>query len=326
MSNISKLVWTGVAVESPAGTAAATPTIYVPCTSKFQNKTKYVYSKEERGTRDGNNVRTGTTRMATGSIDGDVYLGSIPYFLYAFMGGITSTQPDNTNAPTAYQHALALADTPPALTLFKGYDHDGFYWAYSVVDKMKFKFSADGKLLEHSTSLQSQYKQPVAGPAYTTMNAPVYLADDYNAFAGYAPVLTVGASQANDIEEVEVDLEQKVTLYFSARGNRGFYKVDYGERTAKVSFTARFDDVTWTDKETNDTREVFDITFTGANLGGTISEEFKLHFPIIAYDEMDVDTSKEAILVKAKATAIPGTSKNSLFTATVINTVASYAA
>lgn len=329
MSNISKLTWTAVATEAAPGTAEAAPTMYIPCTSKFQNKTKYVYSNEERGTRDTNNVRTGTTRMSTGSLQGDVYLASIGYPLLSFMGTDTPTQPDVTNAPTAHQHAFSLADTGKAMTFFKGYDHSGYFWAYSVVDKLKFKFSADGKLLEWEGSTQSQYKEKVAGGAYTAMNAPTYHADDYAALAGYAPTLTVGISQSQDIEEMEIELSQKVTLYYSSRGNRGFYKVDYGDREAHISFTARFEDTSWDDKEVNDTREALNIQFQGALIGtapSTTHYEFSLNFPIIAYDEIEVDTSGEAIKVKAKCTAMPGTTKNSLFTGKVINTVTSYAA
>lgn len=323
MSNVAKLTWTGVAIESPSGTGATAPTMYIPVTSKFQRKTKYVYSKEERGTRDVNNVRKGTTRMSTGSLQGDVYINSIPYLLYLHMGAVASSQPDNVNAPTAYGHALTLADIPPSATFFKGYDHSGYSFAYSVVDKIKIKWSADGKLLEHDTSVQAQYGVKVSGAPYTAINDPEY--DDYDSFAGYAPTIKLNNVASNIVSEMEIELTQKISLYYSSRGNRGFYKVDFGDREAKVSFTARFDDTSWEDKEENDTRDHLNIEFDGKTLGGTISEKIIFDFPIVGYDEIDVDTSGEAIEVKAKCTVIPGPTKNSLYTASVVNETASYA-
>lgn len=324
MSNIAKLTWTGVAIETPTGTAAAAPTMYIPVTkSKWQRKTKYVYSKEERGTRDINNVRKGTTRMSTGSLQGDVYISSLPYLLYLHMGGIASTQPDAAQAPTAYSHALTLVDQPPSGTFFKGYDHSGYYFAYSVVDKIKIKFAADGKLLEHDTSVQSQYGVKVTGAAYTAMNVPDY--EDYDSFAGYAPTIKLNNTASDIVSEMDLELSQKISLYYSSRGNRGFYKIDFGDREAKLSFKARFDDTSWEDKEENDTRDHINIEFDGALIGGTTSEKIVFDFPIVGYDEIQVNTDKEAIEVDAKCTVIPGATKNSLYTATVVNTVTSYA-
>lgn len=324
MTNISKLVWTGVAKESAPGTAAASPTLYIPVDSTWTRKTKYVYAAEERGTRDGNNRRVGTVRMSSGDLKGSLYLNSFPYLLYGFMGTMAAaTQPDSVNAATAYQHDLTLADVPPGLTFFKGYDNAGYYFAYSTVNKIKLSFTADGKLLEHASSVESQYGVQVAsGSTYNAMNDPVY--EDSDPLAGYAPTLTVGGSAATDISTMDIELDQKITLYYSARGNRGFLKADYDERTAKISFTARFDDTTWVAKEENDTREAILIEFDGKNLGGTVTEKFTMNFPIVAYDQVDVDTSGEAILVKAQCTAMPGSSKNSLFTASFINTTAAY--
>lgn len=324
MSNIAKLTWTGLAIETAPGTAETAPTIYIPTTSKFQRKTKYVYSKEERGTRDTNNVRTGTTRMSTASLNGDAYLTSLAYFLFLHMGSLTSTQPDNLGAPTAYQQALALADTPPSATLFKGYDHSGYSFAYAVSEKLTLKFTADGKVLSVENSFQSQYGVKLEGAAYTAINDPVY--DDFKAWAGYAPTITIGGAQSNVVSDMQIDLSQKITLKYTSRGNRGYYKAEFGDREAALSFTAEFEDTSFEDKEENDTRDHITVQFDGANLGGAINEQIKFDFPIVGYDEIDVDTSKEAIEVSAKCTVVPGATKNSLYTANIINTDNSFAA
>jgi hypothetical protein len=322
MTAISRLSWTGIAREATAGTAIATPTLYVPTKSKFQQKTKYVYLDEERHTRDGNNRRVGTVRMASGSLQGAVYLDTIPYLLLGFMGAVTSTQPDVVNAPTAYSHALALADVPPAMTLFKGYDHSGYYFTYSVVNKLKFKWAADGKVFEYDAGTESQYGQKISGGSFSAMT-PSYTTD--TAFGGYSPTIKIDNVQTSLVEEMEIDLEQKTTLFYTSRGNRAFYKVDYGERIAKATFTARFDDAAFMDDFDAEDDHALNVKFTGNNFYTAIDEEVVLDFPIFGYDDMEVDTSKDGILVKAACTMRPGTTKDSLFTATVVNTIASYA-
>lgn len=53
--------------------------------------------------------------------------------------------------------------------------------------------------------------------------------------------------------------------------------------------------------------------------------EYKIVFRIVAFDDQEFETGKDNITTKVNATAMPGTSANSLFTAQVQNTVSSYA-
>ena len=48
-------------------------------------------------------------------------------------------------------------------------------------------------------------------------------------------------------------------------------------------------------------------------------------FRIGAFDDQEFDTSKDSVMVKFNGTAMPGTTANSTFSATVQNTVSSYA-
>lgn len=317
---LSKKSWTGVAREATPGAAATNPTLFVPTKSKVQNKTKFVYLDEDRNTRDANNDRVATTRMASGSLDGALYLDTAPYFFLAFMGGVVSSQPDSVNAPTAYEHDLTLADNPPTLTIFKGYDTvRSYYWAYAAVSKIKVKFSAEGKVLEYSTDFDAQFKTNYTGgqtPAYT--NTP-------KALPGYAPTIKFATVQSQDVEDFELDLEQKITLFYPAAGSRSFAKVYYGERKASLSYTARFDaDTDFEARFVSETDQALDITFLGPNLGGTVVSTFNLNFPIVGTDDADIDTSKDFVAVKYKGTARPGSAVNSLFTAKFINKITSY--
>ena len=105
-----------------------------------------------------------TVQASKGTISGPWYNDTSPYFLNAFMGTDTASQPNAGTAPTVYLHSFTLADTPPSLTLFKSYDAAAYYFAYSVVEKVVFKFTADGKLLEADFDTQDQYGIKVSSP------------------------------------------------------------------------------------------------------------------------------------------------------------------
>lgn len=327
---ISKKSWTGLAIESPAGTAAATPTVYHPCKTKAQQKKKYVYLTEDRGARDANTKRKVSVRSSTVDVNGTFYLDTSPYLLYAFMGGLATTQPDATNAPTGYAHDLTLADNPPALTVFKGYDIAGYYFAYGAVAKYKLKFAADGKLLEEEASLENRYGMPIAGGSFSAMT-PTYsddtLAGEGTIFSGYMPTLKFNTVAATNIETMDVELEQKLTLYYAINGSQDQVKVYYGDRSAKISFDASFDDTSLYTRYDQDLDDHISIEFLGRTIGtgpSTVKERLYLDFPIVGYDDMEMDTSKEYIQIKAKATARPGVTLNSMMTAQVVNSVATY--
>ena len=418
---ISKKSWTGFAVEQNPGTAETAPTVFHPCKSKFNQKKKYVYLTEDRGSRDANTKRKVSIRSATSEIDGSFYLDTTPYLLYGFMGGIASTQVDATNAPTAYQHALTLVDTPPKITVFKGYDVAGYYFAFSAVEKLSFTFSADGKLLDYKASLQTRYGQKITTGWPITPTYSDETAGKGVLFSGYTPTLTFNTVASTNVESMTVELDQKLTLFYAINGSQDHLKVYYGDRSAKITFDASFDDDTLYQRYDTDQDDHINVLFLGnrianlqtvsipsASTGGTftlsykgqttaaladtstaaqvqsalqalstigtgnatvsggpgpgsawtvkfsgtlaqdstlltgsgalltpagsvtiadasIFEHFELDFPIVGYDDMEMDTSKEYIQIKAKATARPGSTLNSTVTAKVINAVSSYA-
>lgn len=327
---ISKKSWTGFAIESPSGTAAATPAKYHPCKSKFSQKKKYIYLSEDRGSRDADTKRKVSVRSGTADITGSFYLDTSPYLLKAFMGGDTVTQPDATNAPTAYQHALHLVDTPSSMTLFKGYDVAGLYFPFAVCSKYKLKFSADGKLLEEEASFENQYGQKLSPAAFSAM-VPTYsndtLAGQGSLFSGYTPTIQFNTVSSSTIESMEIDLEQKITLFYAINGSQDYVRVYFGDRSAKISFDGSFDDTSLYDRFDSDQDDHINISFLGRTIGtgpSTVKETLSFDFPIVGYDDMEMDVSKEYIQIKGKATARPGTTLNSTFTANVINAVATY--
>jgi hypothetical protein len=320
--SLSKRQWLGVATEASPGTARTTPTLFHPCKSKFSNKTKMVYLDEERGTRDGNYGRVSTVQMATGSIQGPWYNDTSPYFLMGFMGADAASQPNAGTDPTVWLHNLTLVDpnaSMPALDCFKSYDYATYLFAYTVVEKVTIKFAADGKLLEADFGTQSQY-----GTKMTSPPTPSYTG--LLPFAGYTPTVKVDTVANGDLEDMQLTLAQKVTLFYAAAGSRQFVTAYFGERTAKMEGTVRFDNDTFYNYflTGQDTFHHWNIQFTGPLIAGTYNQELILDFPIVAFDDMEFETGKDNITTKFNATCMPGTTADSLMTATVQNTVPSY--
>lgn len=320
---LSRKQWLGVAREATAGTMQANPTLYLPTKGKFKNLKKRLYFTEDRNTRDGNNeVRDGSLH-SEGDLQGAWYNDAAPYLLLAFMGTDTATQPNAGTAPTVYSHALTLADNPLPIDFWKGYDSFVYKMAYNVVKSIKFKWQAgesDKGLDYTATTLGQPFVKMTTGiptPTFTSL-AP---------FAGWMPTIQFSGAASTDIEEMEIDLEQKWTLWFPSNGSQNWVTAYPGERTAKLSFTARFDTDTLYQKYASGTGvdDHINVSFVGDLIAATYSQTLTLDFPIVGYDDMEHETGKDNVTIKGKATARPGTAVNSLFSATVQNTVASYA-
>lgn len=320
MPAISKKSWLGAAREATPGTAIATPTLYVPTKSIFKNARKKVYLNEERGSRDENYGVVDTIRMASGSAKGPWYNDSSVYFLMGFMGAPVTTQPNAGSAPNVYLHTFNLADVPPAMTYIKSYDAAFYSFPYGATEKLSFNFAGDDKLLEYDASFQALYGTKVTGP-FTTAFSTVL------PFAGSLATVSFGGGATSlEVEDMKIDLVQKLRLWNGADGSADFTTIYYGGRSVKLDLTLRFDADTFYNKffATTPTQESIAVTFQGPIIQSTYKQQLVLNFPIVNYDEMEHSLDKENVTLKVKATAMPGVTANSLFNATVQNSIIAY--
>ncbi len=230
--SLSKRSWLGVGVEATSGTALTTPTVYHPAKSVMKGVKKREHLKEERGSRDGVYGIIDTTRE--GSIDpkGPFYADTSPYFMLGAFGAVNSAQ---QSLSSVYKHTFSLIDQPKTLTLFKNYDAAVYVGAYGAVEKWALKFASEGKVIENDVSLKHLYPVKYAGSQLTPNFSTV------QPFAGYAPTITLGGTQTLDIDELSIEFDQKLMLWYPAGGSADFAQIYWGERNVKVDFTARFD-------------------------------------------------------------------------------------
>jgi hypothetical protein len=328
--SISKKQWLGWGIETTPGTLIATPTVFVPSKAGFKRMQGYSYQQEDRNTRDKNNDRVSTIRHSEGDPKGAWYNDVHPYLLYGFMGGWAMSQPDMTHAATVYKHNFTLTDLPPTLSCYKGYHNHVYTMAYGGVSKLKLKWTPNKELEVESTITglwYNKYTGATITPTFSTVKA----------FSGVTPTITLGSlGVSGDIEDMEIDLEQVVTPWYGSSGLPDFARLDYGERHAKVSFTARFDADTLYETyfaANLDDSLTFDIKgalIANSGASGTppntpYYQELSLTFPIVGYDTAEIIDSKPNLQVKVAGTPRPGSAVNSLFTGFVQNTIASYA-
>jgi hypothetical protein len=313
---ISKKSWLAVNRETTPGTAVLTTPHYYPTKSTMKGTKKTEYIDDERGTRDGNYDYVETTREGSNDIKGAYYNDSSPYLLLGVFGAVTSTQPDSTNAPTVYKHDFSLTDQPPTFTFIKSYHSKVYYMANSAVEKVTLKFSSDGKLLECDGSVKGLFPQEYTGATLTPTFSAV------KPFAGFQPTISLNSLQTKDISEFQIEISQKLTMWYAIDGLQDFDAIYFGERTAKCDFTARFDNDTLYQRFLTGQTDSIVVDIQGPTIVNTYKQEFNIQIPVLHYDSMEHDLGKDNVLIKAKGTAI--TTSSGLIHAFVQNTVQSY--
>jgi len=259
--SISKKAWTGTAKEATPGTAIITPTKFIPTKTVFKGGKKREYLNEERGDRNANYGVVDSVRQSSIEMKGPYYNDVSPILLWAGMGLPSSAQVDATNAPTVYKHTFQLQDVPPSYTINRSLDAVTYYIPYGVLEKWSLHFVADGKLLELDGNWLGLFAQPNTSPPTPTYSTLL-------PFAGYAPTIKlVDGAVSQDISDLQIEFDQKITLWYPANGTQDFITVYYGERMMKVDFTARFDNANIYNRWRNNVLDSLTFDVQGLKIG-----------------------------------------------------------
>lgn len=316
---ISKKSALGVATEATPGTLVTAPTLYVPTKSMISAKKKREYLMEERGDRNEEYDVVDTTRFGQWDIKGPFYADSHGYFLLGGLGSAASVQ---QAATTAWKTTYTLADIPKSLSLYKSFDAKKYSLAYSCVEKFSIKGSSTEKLIEFDASGKSIFPATFAGTFTPTFSS-------VRALAAYAPTITLTSGVTTDIDEWQVDFEQKVTYWTPANASQDWITAYFGARKVSFSFTARFDSDTLyeTYYRTTDAKDTLTIDILGDLIASTYHEELNIQIPVTTYDDMEHDLGKDNVLIKAKGRGLATGSGagNNLIQIYTISPITSYA-
>lgn len=259
---ISKKAWTGFAVEATPGTIVQPPTKYLPTKTVFKGTKKREYLQEERGTRDENYGVVDSVRQSSIDMKGPYYPDISPIQLWGAIGLPVSTQPNAGVAPTVYLHTFPnpLADIPKSYSISRSLDARAYTIPYSVLEKFSIHFAADGKLLEMDSNWVGLFAQIYASPPTPTYSTVLPL-------AGYLPTLKfVDNIQSLDVQDLQIDYSQKITLWFSASNSPDFITAYFGARVLTASLTARFDTDTLYQRWRNNVNDSLNFDIQGPNL------------------------------------------------------------
>jgi hypothetical protein len=314
MVALSRRSWLGIARESTSGIAVTTPALYIPTKSTMKNVKKREYLNEERGSRDKDYDVVDTTRNATWDVKGPFYPDAHGYFLFGALGAV-STSVTSDASGNVHKHVFSLADIPPSFTLMKSFDSKTYYSAYSMVEKFTIKLSGAEKLIECDASGQGLWMVEKSSPPTPTFSSA-------RPFAGYAPQITLNGGISTDIDDIEIDFEQKMKLYYPASGVPDFITIYPGEREVKFKYTARFDNDNLYKLYLNGQMDSLSFDVQGRSIGTSSHEELNITLETISYDSMEHDLGKENVLIKASGKALGGSSN--LIAAYVQNLLSSY--
>jgi hypothetical protein len=260
---ISKKTWTGSARESTPGTFVTPPTRYLPAKTIFKGGKKREYMNEERGDRNANYGVVDSVRQSSIDMKGPWYNDVMPVVLWGGFGLPVTTQPDVTNCPTVYKHTFALTDIPPTYTIARSLDAKAYYVPYSALEKFTISFTAAGALLELESGWLGQFAQIYGSPPspnYSTLLP----------FADYLPTIKfIDGAVSTDIEDLKLEYNQKLGLWYPANGSPDFVTIYFGERVLKATFTARFDNDTLYQRWRLNTMDSLTFDVQGPNVGKT---------------------------------------------------------
>lgn len=229
------------------------------------------------------------------SVSGDVifdatYGGWLKLAKHAF-GSVVTSQPDVTNAPTAYQHVFTISDTPLAgMTMevfrdssqFVTEPNKAFVYRGMKVSSIEFSCGVD-EILRVTASLigTDETRATKSTPSYGTSKVAAY---------------HQGVVKWNGTD-MEVDkFTLKIDNGFGPRPKLGsqYSREPVPENKLQVSgsFEMEFADWQEYDDFSETTQRAFLVTFTGDLLGGSIYEMIQLSCPVSLLDNVKVLVDK----------------------------------
>lgn len=210
--------------------------MYIPTKAVFKGGKKREYLNEERGSRDKDYGVVDSVRQSSIEMKGPYYNDVSPVMLWAMLGLPTDSSP---NIGT-YKHTFPtpLANIPPSYSIHRNLDARAYSIPYGVEEKWTLHYTVDGKLLELDSNWLGMFAQIYASPPIPTYSTVLPM-------AGYAPVIKFSDGVAsNDVSDLQIEMSQKITLWYGGNNSQDFVTVYFGERSIAVDLTARFDNDT----------------------------------------------------------------------------------
>lgn len=290
--------WIGFGQESTYGTYVV-PTEFIEIESETLMKEVQrieAMSILRRGTVD-NKIIAGAVQVG-GDITFPVQFGGWTRLAYHAFGDVTHSQPDITNAPTAYKHTFKIADVLPAALSFEVFrDTTQFTtepnksFAYSGCKLSKIEFSCNiNEVLKCSVNIMGREESRVAR---STSN-PSFSTDTYAVFTQ-----GIVSYNGNDVEanNISIALENNLTYRYKLGSALTREPVPDTKIMATGSFDIEFQSWNEYDDFVNTTQRALTVTFDGPTIGGSIKKQIKFTCSQIFIEKVKLSADKPGRLV-----------------------------
>lgn len=304
-----------VAKETTHGTIGTT-FVPIPCAFKATNKQMNKVLDEDRNGQDANFAVVKGHRNEEFSVaDSAIYHDSIGMWLLSAMGGVTKTVV--ASETTVFDNLFKFADDPFSLSLKWTQPRrqtQGYQALYGVVDKMGFKFAADGDLV-YSASGFAMGETEIAEPTFTfTTTTPL---------SAWAGVVTIGGGVSADLVSGSVSMSRTRKPFFTINNSQDPTKMSIGRRMVEFELVLDFVTKANYDDFKNVTVQDINVLWEDADTDiGTVPShpQFKIDLPRATYEEGEIDTDPDLPLVKIKGKALYDNTSASLASLTVRST------
>ena len=299
-----------VGKETTHGTIAGAFTS-VPC--NFSSKIKQVNRiwEEDRQGQDRHFAHTQGHRMQEISVaDSAIYHDTIGFWLYSAMG-----QPTSSLVLGVRDNVFKFADDPPSLSL-KWQQPRRYTQAYQAlnanVDKMDFKFAADGDLVYSLSGLAL---------GETEISQITHSFSSVKPMPAWAGTVTLNGANTRLVSG-QVSFTRNRKAFHTINNLQDPQKFSAGPRM--VEFDLLLDFVSKSDYDDYKAATSRALTIVWADTSqtiGTSNPQFTIKLGTIVYEEGEVDTAPDLPMVKVKGKALYNVSDASLAVITVRSTL-----
>lgn len=296
-----------VGKEATHGTVASS-FVSVPCAFKPTLKQVNRIWDEDRNGQDRNyaaSLGVSSEEFTVG--DSAVYHDTIGLWLASAVGAPTKIA--HAGETTVFDNTFKFADDPTSLSLKwqqpRRYTQ-AYESLYGVVDKMGFKFSADGDLT-YTCSGVAMSETEVATLTYSFSTA--------KPFSNWSAVAKIGGSTTADLVSGAVNISRNRKPFHTINNTQSPSKMSIGSRMVDFEFILDFVTKANYDDFKNLTTTSFQVTFTDASVDlGVVPSHpvFDISMGTTVYETGEVDTDPDLPLVKVAGKALYDTSDASL--------------
>jgi hypothetical protein len=285
--------WVGFGQESSFGTAV-TPTEYIEIESETLMKEVQrieAMSILRRGTVD-NKIISGAVQVG-GEVSFPVQFDGWLLLAYQAFGSYTTSQPDVTNAPTAYKHSFTLADVLPAALTFEVFrdttqfttePSKSFVYSGCKISKMEFACAVN-EVLKCSMSVMGRNEARASRSTAT----PSFSNSEYAVFTE-----AIVSYNGNDVEASNFSISLENNLAYRYKLGSAYTREPSPDSKlmATGSFDMEFQSWDQYDDFVNTTERALTVTFTGPLIAGSIYKTIKFTCAQIFIEKVKLSLDK----------------------------------